>query len=42
MKLKCSKCKYEWETKSELRFVNCPSCLNKVPNSKTSSLGGGL
>lgn len=30
MKIKCDKCKYEWETKSKLRFVSCPSCLQKV------------
>ena len=33
MKLKC-KCGYEWETKSELENVSCPSCLQKVKNIK--------
>ena len=30
MKVKCDKCNYEWETKSEMNFVSCPSCLTKV------------
>ncbi len=30
MKTKCSKCGYEWETKSEMVYVSCPSCLKKV------------
>jgi len=29
MKMKC-KCGYEWETKSELQMVSCPSCGSKV------------
>ena len=29
MKIKC-KCGYEWETKSKLNYVSCPSCLKKV------------
>ena len=29
MKVKC-KCGYEWSTKSKLKFVSCPSCLQKV------------
>jgi len=31
-KVKCSykDCGYEWETKSKLRFISCPSCLRKV------------
>jgi len=32
IKLKCLKCNYEWETKSELIKVSCPSCGNKVIN----------
>jgi len=27
---KCSKCGYEWKTKSQLLKVSCPSCGNKV------------
>ncbi len=27
--MKCKYCKYEWESKSELKFVSCPSCLKK-------------
>lgn len=30
IKIKCSHCNYEWETKSKLKMVSCPSCLNKV------------
>ena len=30
MKAKCTKCNYEWDTKSEMIFVSCPSCNNKV------------
>ena len=30
MKAKCNKCSYEWETKSEMIFVSCPSCGSKV------------
>jgi len=30
MKIKCPNCKYEWETKSKLIFVTCPSCQLKV------------
>ena len=28
--LKCHRCKYIWETKSEKKFVSCPDCLTKV------------
>jgi len=30
MKTKCKQCGYEWESKSKLFFVTCPSCLRKV------------
>jgi len=30
--LKCPRCDYEWMTRSQLRFVSCPSCLQKVLN----------
>ena len=30
MKVKCTKCGYEWETKSKHMHVTCPSCLGKV------------
>lgn len=32
MKAKCEnkKCLYEWETKSQMIMVSCPSCGNKV------------
>ena len=29
MKLKCE-CGYEWNTKSKLQNVTCPSCMRKV------------
>ena len=29
-KIKCPKCDHEWETKSKLKFVTCPSCQLKV------------
>jgi len=29
MKIKCKKCEYEWETKSQLILVSCPSCGTK-------------
>ncbi len=33
MKVKCSNCKYTWETNSKLIYVTCPSCRLKVKNS---------
>ena len=32
MKIKCPNCKYEWDTKSKLLWVTCPSCRLKVQN----------
>jgi len=32
MKIKCSHCGYEWDTKSKLKNVSCPSCMKKVKN----------
>ena len=32
--MKCNKCGYEWQTKSKLIFISCPSCLQKVKNEK--------
>lgn len=34
--MKCPKCNYEWETKSKMVFVSCPSCLLKVKNDMKS------
>jgi len=31
-KLKCSHCGYEWETKSNMIKITCPSCQLKVKN----------
>lgn len=30
--INCDKCGYSWVTKSELLFVSCPSCMQKVKN----------
>lgn len=29
-KMKCHRCKYQWETKSKMIYVSCPKCLTKV------------
>jgi len=34
MKIKCVNCNYEWETKSELKFVTCPNCQRKFEKNK--------
>ena len=39
MKVKCSKCSYEWETKSKLNFVTCPNCQLKF---RIKVLKGGI
>ncbi len=30
MKIKCPKCDYEWECKSKLIYVSCPSCRYNI------------
>jgi len=30
--IKCNKCQYEWKTKSNLKYISCPSCIQKVLN----------
>jgi len=35
-KVKCPKCNHEWETKSKLKMVTCPSCQLKVKIEKKS------
>ena len=30
MKIKCLNCGYKWETRSEMIYVNCPSCRKPV------------
>lgn len=30
MRIRCEKCGYEWDTRSSLKFVTCPSCRRKV------------
>ena len=32
MRLICNHCGYEWQTKSKLIWVSCPSCMKKVRN----------
>ena len=32
MRIKCSKCGYEWNTESKMIWVTCPSCRLKVKN----------
>lgn len=34
MKVKCPKCKYEWETKSKLIYITCVSCQRKFEKEK--------
>jgi len=36
--VKCLKCGYEWNTRSEMYFVSCPSCGNKVRIKKLGEL----
>ncbi|MCW4002328.1 MAG: hypothetical protein NWE95_00215 [Candidatus Bathyarchaeota archaeon] len=31
--IKCTKCNYEWHTRSKLQMVSCPSCNQKIRNS---------
>ena len=33
--LKCRRCGYVWKTKSEARYVKCPSCFDKVTRSRS-------
>ncbi len=35
VKAKCPHCNYEWDTKSILKFITCPSCLRKFELQKT-------
>jgi len=30
LKINCSHCNYNWDTKSEKLLVTCPSCLRKT------------
>ena len=30
IKVKCRYCKYEWDCKSKMITVSCPSCLKKI------------
>ncbi|MDG6899723.1 MAG: hypothetical protein JRM88_04070 [Nitrososphaerota archaeon] len=33
-RLRCHKCGYEWDTRSKLKYVTCPSCHYKIDSSK--------
>jgi DNA-directed RNA polymerase subunit RPC12/RpoP len=37
MKMKCPNCKHEWETKSKLIYVTCPSCQLKTKNKEVTN-----
>ena len=30
MRLKCGGCGYVWESRTKMKNVSCPNCLNKV------------
>lgn len=36
--IKCTKCDYEWHTRSKLFMVSCPSCNQKIRNSVRAQL----
>ena len=38
MKIKCPKCKYEWDCNSKLIFVTCPSCRLKIERPKKDEM----
>jgi DNA-directed RNA polymerase subunit RPC12/RpoP len=38
--MKCSKCNHEWNTKSKLKLVTCPSCGLKIKNTYRELKGG--
>ena len=40
--IKCLKCGYEWNTKSQLRYVTCPSCLYKNLRENKEELDNGM
>ncbi len=40
MKIRCDKCKYEWETNSKLIWITCPSCRLKVKSNNQDMKGG--
>jgi len=33
-KVKCPKCKYEWETKSTMKYITCSNCQHKFDREK--------
>jgi DNA-directed RNA polymerase subunit RPC12/RpoP len=41
MKLKCLKCGWVWNTKSNAWQVSCPSCGYKVKNEMGKVIGNG-
>lgn len=41
-KVKCQRCKYIWNTLSNMQYVSCPNCLTKVSiASELPTLKGG-
>ena len=38
--IKCFNCGYKWHTRSDLHFVSCPSCLQKVFVKVVETKGG--
>lgn len=38
MKIKCPKCKYEWESKAKLNSVTCPNCQRKFDKPENKHL----
>lgn len=35
--MKCENCDYEWQTKSKMKYVNCPNCMRKTKNKEKES-----
>jgi len=40
-KIKCLKCRYEWNTNSKMLWVTCPSCRLKAKNYTNTTLTEG-
>jgi len=40
--MKCKKCGYEWETKSNLLLVSCPSCGDKNKVNKDEGIENSM
>jgi len=42
VKVTCKKCGYEWDTKSELIKVGCPSCNARINRIEALKLSDGV